>query len=245
MDISRRQFATFAAGIGLTAALPLSEARAEPNRPGPWQTRGVIAHDEFTRGLRQWAVELEDGGQVSARHGRLEVDVPAGATLWFRRALQGPYLLEYTATPISAGGANDRVSDLNNFWNAVDVRSPDDIFAVARGGKLAEYNYLRTYYVGYGANGNTTTRLRRYVGDPDQRPLIFDYREPLLTANRPHRVQIASNGSTQQWWVNGRLVFDYADPDPYTAGHFALRTTWSHFAFTDFRIRRLKPPRSR
>jgi hypothetical protein len=32
-------------------------------------------------------------------------------------------------TPVSAGGVNDRVSDLNDFWNATDVRSPRDLFA--------------------------------------------------------------------------------------------------------------------
>ena len=89
--------------------------------------------------------------------------MPSGATVWFRQPLEGPYVLEYTATAVSAGGADDRVSDLNNFWNATDGRSPDELFATHRGGALAEYDYLTTYSVGYGANSNTTTRLRRYV----------------------------------------------------------------------------------
>ncbi len=59
------------------------------------------------------------------------MNVPAGATVWFRQRLSG-YVLSYTATPVSAGGAWDRVSDLNNFWNATDVRSPDDLFATPR-----------------------------------------------------------------------------------------------------------------
>ncbi|GDY61363.1 hypothetical protein SAV14893_007560 [Streptomyces avermitilis] len=137
------------------------------------------------------------------------------------------------------GGANDRVSDLNNFWNAVDVRSPDDLFATPRGGALAEYDHLKTYYVGYGANANTTTRLRRYVGEAGVRPLLYDYTQPLLTANEPNRVRIVSDGSTVQWWNNGRPVFDHSDPEPYTSGHFAFRTTWSHFRITGFRVWRL------
>lgn len=139
----------------------------------------------------------------------------------------------------AAGGADDRVSDLNNFWNAVDVRSPDDLFATPRGGALAEYDHLKTYYVGYGANTNTTTRLRRYVGEAGVRPLIYDYTQPLLTANESNRVRIVSDGSTLQWWNNGRPVFDYSDPEPYTSGHFAFRTTWSHFRITGFRVWRL------
>lgn len=235
---TRRAFGAIAAGAALAALAPAGTASATPHR-----RRGrLIAADDFRHGLRQWAVELERGGMVTASRGVLEVDVPAGATVWFRRKLEGPYVIEYTATPVSAGGVNDRVSDLNNFWNAVDVRSPGDLFATPRGGALAEYDYLKTYYVGYGANTNTTTRLRRYVGEPGVRPLIHDYTEPLLVANEPHRVQIVSDGSTARWWNNGRLVFDYTDPQPYTGGHFAFRTTWSHFRIEDFRVWRSAGP---
>ncbi|CAM5518975.1 hypothetical protein SVIOM74S_10096 [Streptomyces violarus] len=146
---------------------------------------------------------------MTASRGVLEIDVPSGATVWFRRRLDGPFVLEYTATPVSEGGVNDRVSDLNNFWNATDVRSPGDLFATPRGGALEEYDHLTTYYAGYGANYNTTTRLRRYVGEPGVRPLVYDYSEPLLVPNEPHRVRIVSDGSTVRWWNNGRLVFDY------------------------------------
>ncbi|WAU83810.1 DUF6250 domain-containing protein [Streptomyces sp. Qhu-G9] len=236
MTTTRRALGALAAGAGLAALVPGRQASASSrHRPGR-----LIARDDFRHGLSQWATELQDGGTVTAARGVLDIDVPSGATVWFRRALRGPYVIGYTATAISAGGANDRVSDLNNFWNATDARSPDDLFATPRGGALAEYDHLRTYYAGYGANGNTTTRLRRYVGEAGVRPLILDYTEPLLTANRPNRVRIVSDGSTVQWWNNGRLVFDHDDPEPYTRGHFAFRTVWSHFAITDFRVGELR-----
>ncbi|SHH66984.1 DUF6250 domain-containing protein [Streptomyces sp. 3214.6] len=235
MSTTRRAFGALAAGAALAALAPAGAASASPGH------RRLIAHDDFRHGLRKWAVEQEKGGTVTASRGALEVDVPAGATIWFRRPLEGPYVLEYVATPVSAGGVNDRVSDLNNFWNAVDVRSPDDLFATPRGGALAEYDYLKTYYAGYGANTNTTTRLRRYVGEAGVRPLIYDYTEPLLVANEPNHVRIVSDGSAVRWWNNGRLVFDYTDPEPYTAGHFAFRTTWSHFRINDFRVWSLIP----
>ncbi|MEU2286589.1 DUF6250 domain-containing protein [Streptomyces sp. NPDC013178] len=228
MTTTRRAFGALAAGAALSALAPTASASPRHRR--------LVAHDDFRHGLGKWAVELENGGTVTASRGTLEVDVPAGATIWFKQRLEGPYVLEYTATPVSAGGVNDRVSDLNNFWNAVDVRSPDDLFATPRGGALAEYDHLKTYYVGYGANTNTTTRLRRYVGQAGVRPLILDYTEPLLVANEPNRVRIVSDGSTVRWWNNGRLVFDYTDPEPYTSGHFAFRTTWSHFRISGFRV---------
>ena len=40
------------------------------------------------------------------------------------------------------------------------------MFARLRSGTFAEYNDLLTYYVGLGGNRNTTTRFRRYIGDP-------------------------------------------------------------------------------
>ncbi|MEU7468641.1 DUF6250 domain-containing protein [Streptomyces sp. NPDC044984] len=233
MTTTRRTFAALAAGAALATVAPAGAARASSAHHG----RGrLLARDDFRHGLRRWAVELQDGGTVTASRGVLEIDVPSGATVWFRQRLEGPYVLEYTATPVAEGGANDRVSDLNNFWNATDVRSPHDLFATRRGGALAEYDHLRTYYVGYGANTNTTTRLRRYVGEAGVRPLIHDYTEPLLVPNEPNRVRIVSAGSTVRWWNNGRLVFDHRDPEPYTAGHFAFRTTWSHFRISDFRV---------
>ncbi|MFF4584862.1 DUF6250 domain-containing protein [Streptomyces sp. NPDC001388] len=235
MTTTRRALGALAAGAALAALAPAGPASATPRH------RRLIAHDDFRHGLRQWVVERERGGSVTASRGILDIDVPAGATVWFKRPLEGPYVLEYVATPVAEGGANDRVSDLNNFWNAVDVRSPDDLFATPRGGALAEYDQLTTYYVGYGANTNTTTRLRRYVGLAGVRPLILDCTEPLLVANRPHHVRIVSDGSTVRWWNNGRLVFDYADPQPYTRGHFAFRTTWSHFRINNFRAWSLIP----
>ena len=71
--------------------------------------------------------------------------------------------------------------------------------------------------------------------------MFQDHTEPLLVANKPNRVRIVSDGSTVRWWNNGRLVFDYTDQLPYTRGHFAFRTTWSHFRIADFRVRRLAP----
>lgn len=235
MTTKRRAFGALAVGAALAALAPAATANARPRH------RRLIAHDDFRHGLRQWAVELERGGTVTASRGTLEVDVPAGATIWFKRPFAGPYVLEYVATPVSAGGINDRVSDLNNFWNAVDVRSPDDLFATPRGGALAEYDHLKAYYVGYGANTNTTTWLRRYVGEAGVRPLVYDYTEPLLVANEPNHVRIVSDGSAVRWWNNGRLVFDYTDPEPYSRGHFAFRTTWSHFRINDFRAWSLIP----
>ncbi|MFJ9150369.1 DUF6250 domain-containing protein [Streptomyces sp. NPDC102270] len=236
----RYTWAAVAVSLAVAVTTALSPgAAAAPSRQNPYHHRQLLARDDFRHGTGQWRAELEQGGSVTAKGGVLDVDVPAGASVWFKRPFSGRYEIDFTATPVSAGGANDRVSDLNSFWNARDSRSPGDLFATARSGALADYDHLTTYYAGLGANYNTTTRLRRYVGVAGSRPLIYDYTSPLLTANEPNRIRLVSDGRHIQYWDNGELVFDYTDQDAYTSGWFAFRTTWSHFHVTDFRVWRL------
>ncbi|MFE2070412.1 DUF6250 domain-containing protein [Streptomyces sp. NPDC059467] len=224
--------------VAVTTTLSTGAA-AVPERQVPLHHRQLLAADDFRHGTGQWQSELERGGSVTAKGGVLDVDVPAGASVWFKRPFSGRYEIDFTATPVSAGGANDRVSDLNSFWNARDSRSPEDLFATPRSGALADHDYLTTYYAGLGANYNTTTRLRRYAGVAGSRPLIYDYTSPLLTANEPNRIRLVSDGEHIQYWDDGELVFDYTDEEPYTSGWFAFRTTWSHFHITDFRVWRI------
>ena len=148
------------------------------------------------------------------------------------------------ATMIQRGGPNDRVSDLNCFWMATDARSPKNLFATRRSGKFADYNQLRAYYVGQGGNANTTTRFRRYIGDPELRPLLPEHdlasADVLLQANMPQRIQIVAVDERVQYYNNGRLIFDFHDPEPYTRGRFGLRTTFSHVEVRGFKVYRLR-----
>ncbi len=203
--------------------------------------RGKLLYsDDFNSPSGQWISELENGGSVTQQNGKMEIDVPAGASIWFKPLLRGPLMIQYEATVISAGGPNDRVSDLNCFWMARDSRNSQNIFAVHRSGKFADYNRLFTYYVGLGGNGNTTTRFRRYIGDPVQRPLLprFDLRDPfdLIEPNKTQIIQLIAEGSTIQYYRDGKLIFDFDDPQAYTSGWFAFRTTKNHMQIQNFRI---------
>ena len=204
-------------------------------QPGP-----VLYADDFRHGLKLWKAELERPGLIQARDGVLAIDVPAGCTLWFLPELTGPITIQYEATPIRAGGANDRVSDLNAFWMATDARSPSGLFATRRSGAFADYNQLRAYYVGQGGNSNTTTRFRRYIGDPELRPLLpeHDRRDVLLKPNVPVVVQLVARGNQIQYYANGKLLFDFHDPAPYPRGRFAFRTVNSHFEIRRFTVYR-------
>jgi len=202
----------------------------------------VLFADDFAN-LDNWTVELEIRGSVIAHQGVLTVDVPAGCTVWFRHQLSGPLAIEYQARMIQAHGPHDRVSDLNCFWMATDSRSPGDLFATRRSGKFSDYDQLRTYYVGQGGNANSTTRFRRYIGRQDLRPLLpqHDLRAPqfLLQPNVTQTIRLVADGERIQYLRDGKPIFDFRDPDPYTRGYFAFRTTESHLELRRFRVYRL------
>src|SRR5262245_42465449 len=92
-----------------------------------------------------WVVEAEKEAYVDFRDGALDIDTAAGLTAWFARRLDGPVEISFDATAISAGGANDQVSDLNVFWMASN-RDGGSPLATPRSGKFADYDDLKTYY---------------------------------------------------------------------------------------------------
>ncbi len=235
--------AVLAGLVSLTTAQAI-EPHATSTMNLPYEKGELLFTEDFNAGLEHWAVELEKGGTVEARGGELAIDVPAGCTVWFKPMLEGAVLIEYEVTAISAGGANDRVSDLNCFWMARDARAPKDIFQQHRSGQFADYNQLKCYYVGYGGNGNTTTRFRRYIGDAVQRPLLPQHdlqgREDLIVANTPQNFRLIACGSLIQMYNNDKRLFELNDPEPYTRGWFAFRTVTNHMTVKKFRVYRLK-----
>jgi len=223
------------------------------------QVERRVAHDDFRHGLTQWRVEAQDPRSVvTASAGMLDMQAAAGLTLWWRGpepestasapgdapapaqptalALAGDVLLRFTATPLpapaSAGALAGRVSDLNMFWRATEA---DGQPPRPRSGAFAAYDTLRSYYVGYGANGNATTRLRYYDGS-GRRRLLQGWADPAaaesadrhgpmtpdtrLVAGQPLHVQLLARTPTAddpaylRWSVDGRVLFTLpADAD--------------------------------
>lgn len=217
------------------------EVQAESKSAFSEQT--VIGSDDFTHGLAQWRVEAEKPAMITAHDGVLDIDAPAGVTLWWKQKLHGPVAIEYRATATQAGGANDRVSDLNCFWMATDPLQAEDIFTAQRHGTFREYDALHAYYVGLGGNNNTTTRFRRYIGKAGDRPLLPENdlagSENLLVANHEQAIRLIADGNTIAYERDGARLFTYYDEEPYREGWFALRTTHSHLRIRELRIRTL------
>ncbi|MDR6116002.1 MULTISPECIES: DUF6250 domain-containing protein [unclassified Sphingomonas] len=142
-----------------------------------------------------WRIEAEDpAARVTFLGGDgVEIDTARGLTLWYARRLAMPVRIVFEAKAVAAGGPNDQVSDLNAFWMATDPAVADgSVLAAGRHGRFEDYDALATYYVGIGGNRNTTVRMRRYVGQPGNRPLIGE-RAParsrdLLYPNRWTRI---------------------------------------------------------
>lgn len=204
--------------------------------PGAW------LHREDFRSLDQWVVEAEKPANVTVHDGAVDIDTPAGLTLWFKPRLDGPVKIEFDAVAVSQGGANDHVSDLNVFWMASN-RDGSAPFPGQRSGKFADYNDLLTYYVGLGGNRNTTTRFRRYIGDPVQRPLLPEHDltapDTLLVPNKKQTVTLIADRSAIEYIRDGRTLFRLDDAAPYTRGWFAIRTTSSHLRISRLRIQAL------
>lgn len=209
----------------------------------PYRVGEMIATDEFCCDTGSLYIEMEKGGRVEAEGGTLTIDVPGGCTVWFRSLLEGDVMIEYEATPISAGGPNDRVSDLNCFWMARDARGPDALEQHRRSGAFPDYNMLRGYYVGHGGNANTTTRFRRYIGDPELRPLLPEHdlssSDVLLKPGVPVRVRLVAFDGLIQYFANDRKLFELHDAEPYRSGWFGWRTVNSHLRVKGFFVYRL------
>ncbi|WP_201722736.1 DUF6250 domain-containing protein [Caulobacter sp. BP25] len=222
----------------LLAGLAATPLAAEPASA---KSQRLFA-DDFRRGLDQWVIEAEKPATVLAREGVLDIVAPAGLTAWFKHELVGSVAIAYEAQAVSEGGAYDRVSDLNAFWMAREIGggSPLDH---PRSGAFADYDTLETYYVGQGGNGNTTTRFRRYVGRPGDRPLLpqHDHAAPdeMLTPNRWTSVRLVADGNRIEYWSEGRRLFHLDDAAPYRRGWFGLRTTQNHLRVRNFSVSRL------
>ncbi len=173
----------------------------------------------------------------------MDIDTPAGITVWLDRELIGPVEITFDATAVSADGPNDQVSDLNVFWMARNADGTTPVHAKPRSGRFAEYNDLLTYYAGLGGNRNTTTRFRRYIGDLQVRPLLPEHdlsaADAMLVPNRRQTLTLIAAGTRIEFRRDGRPLFVYEDAAPYRRGWFALRTTHSHLRIQDLRIRRL------
>lgn len=192
---------------------------------------GRAAHDN------PWVVEQQAGGTVTIKDGAIAIDDTGGCTVWYRPKLTAPVRIRYEARVLSSR----RVSDLNCFWMATDPQH-EDLLAPGHGrdGKFATYDALLTYYVGYGGNGNTTTRFRRYDGS-GARPLLPEHDrhtpEFLLKADHWYQIELVATGDGKVQFIrDGDVIFDFHDAAPLREGWFGFRTVHSRIEIRNFSV---------
>lgn len=203
-----------------------------------------VVEEDFRAGLGRWVVEQQPGGTVTAQDGKLVITDQAGCTVWLRQKLTAPVSITYVVRV--SGQA--RVSDLNCFWMASDPARPADLFAAGhrRDGKFGTYDSLRTYYVGYGGNANTTTRFRRYDGT-GARPLLpgHDLTDArfLLRPDHSYTITLVAGADGRvQYRRDGEVIFDWLDPEPLREGWFGFRTVNSRIEILSFAVHPGTPP---
>jgi hypothetical protein len=205
-----------------------------------YQKDTLLYQDDFDRHMEYWVVETpkSDHSHVYIENGNLIIDVYDGATIWFNKKLSGNILIEYYRKVIMEDGHNDRLSDLNQFWMAMDPQR-EDLFT--RNGIFSEYHTLTLYYAGIGGNYNSTTRFRKYQGD-GERTLIIDLqdKEYLLQGNKNYFIQLLVYNGTTCVFVDGLEYFCFTDDKPLTEGYFGFRTVKSHQQIDNFKVYKLK-----
>jgi len=235
--------------LSLISLVVLLQSCSQDNKPEvDFIKKTLLYQDDFSSmNSSDWIVELqaETGNFVGINDGALEIDVPKGATVWYKHKLEGDILIEYKASVIDNDGPNDRVSDLNCFWMATDSRNTDDLFDTPRraSGKFHDYDTLQLYYVGMGGHNNTKTRFRRYNGKGDK-PLLPEHdledKTDLIFPNKSCEIQLIAMGNQVQFFRDGKLVYDFVDESPYTQGWFGIRTIENHMTIDDFKVYRIE-----
>lgn len=215
------------------------------------QAEEALFQDDFSGDLSRWVVEQTPSGKTQVIAGELDIDDAPGSedkggcTVWFKEKMSGPIRISYDATMVQKGGPNDRISDLNCFWMASDPKNPENLFVGSKGrsGTFKKYDPLKTYYVGYGANENATTRFRRYPRPRDDKALKpeFDLSEGkyMNVANKTVKIELVADGAKIQFIRDGEVIFTYQDPEPLKEGWFGFRTTRSHIRFDNFKVTRI------
>lgn len=198
----------------------------------------LLFEETFENGLDStlWIAEIapEPNSHVYVADGKLWLDTYGGVTVWLNQLLDGNYAIEYERTVVVDTGANDRLSDLNQFWMATDPKN-DNLFS--RSGVFESYDSLSLYYVGMGGNTNTTTRFRKYEAD-GTKPLLYEH-DSRLESNRTYRIRTEVINGITTFSVDGQELFRHSDPDPLTSGYFGFRSTYSRQAIDNLRIYRL------
>lgn len=204
------------------------------------ERKTLLFADDFidTAISKAWILEAGEADKKNClvKDGYLELNTVGGVTAWYKKELNGNVLIEFDRTVVMEGGANDRLSDLNQFWMTTDPARK----LFNRNGDFKEYDSLQLYYVGMGGNYNTTTRMRRYDG-AGKLEIVGEFKDSshLLQPNKTYHIAILVKDGVSSFYVDGERFFSYRDSQPFIHGWFGIRSTKSRQRIDRMRIWRV------
>ncbi|MGF1777332.1 DUF6250 domain-containing protein [Vibrio nomapromontoriensis] len=200
----------------------------------------LIHQDNFQQGLDKWVIEKTAASHVSIIDNKLDIDDGAGVTVWFKNEISAPSVIEFDGAVVVQGGPNDRGTDLNFFWMA-NAPEGEGFFERSqwREGDMRKYDPFKLYYIGYGANDNSTTRFRHYPGD-GTRPLLPEYdvseKAFMNTPNVMTNIKIISLEDKTIVFANDKKLYEISDVERIPSGMFGFRTWKSHLEIEQFKV---------
>lgn len=201
----------------------------------------LIFEDLFQSQTQQnWVIETDGQGDETSvvfGDGIIDAQSSKGLTIWNKNKFSGNIRIEYTAKVIMEGGKNDRLSDMNCFWNASDPASPDNFFENSKKrGMFVTYDPLKLYYTGYGGNKNTSTRFRKYDGE--RKDILGEYlTQPyLLEQNMAYHIKIEVYKGYIRYYRDNVPIFSYHDKNFFSNGYFGFRSALNHLQYSNFKV---------
>ena len=191
-------------------------------RAGDDVFRGEVLTRGFAPGLDDW---FEEGlGHFTLRGGELLVDAREGGyTAFWKQELPADILVRYVCRILPPQGQNN-INLISHCRGKVPGRWP-----IVERGRYQGYQELPNYIVTFVGDFNEETGARDSLGrqrlrrNPGFRLLgeEFKVRSDL---GRDYQVTFAVQAGRVRYYLDGRKIFDWQDPEPLPGGHFALRT---------------------
>lgn len=236
--------------------------------------------DSFNK-PEDWVIQIEQSeseNQPKAEfiNGVFDAYMPArGCTAWLTQKFEGPIAIVYQikCPEETLDFPEVQARDINNFWHASDLESEKGLFDGTRyTGNFGSYHKMHAYYAstgGGGAEGNHTTRFRRYprqdLQGNDVQHIALNGRDDnpdyLITPGKWHTVQLVAYNGLAQYIVDGKVVYEIKEGDQidiqkggdpieqseytfdkfpvHNEGYFGLRLVRTHHQYKDLKIYRL------
>ena len=187
-----------------------------------YQVRWIAREFFDSAWLTRWAYEgdsdirVEDGQLVARKNNTEHRNL---VTLWYREELPPNVIVRFKAKPIPPEEEN--AANLNLFLHASEMDGGPVVFK--RTGSYKEYHQIPNYIVTLtGGCKPGWSRLRKNPGFQ----LLHEVKDMRSEVGKEYEIAVTCQSGRVRYYINGRKIHDYQDPEPLPGGRFGLRS-WS------------------